>query len=101
MQHIAIRKLVESDAEAIHEAVTELQEDQAKCANLGYWVRTSATGSGVAPIAVRQAATRAFSTTELHRLEIVVAVKNVRSIRVAEIIDPHSAAPGPKQPVIS
>lgn len=140
MRRIAIRKLIESDAEAIREAVAESREqiskwmdwchknydiedarswaklaetshkegsqfqfgiiehngrylggvglshinDQAKCANLGYWVRTSAAGSGVAPEAVRQAATWAFSNTDLHRLEIVIAVENARSIRVAE-----------------
>jgi ribosomal-protein-serine acetyltransferase len=52
--------------------------------NLGYWVRTSATGRGVATEAVRQLAAFAFRDTDLHRLEIVVAVGNDRSQRVAE-----------------
>jgi ribosomal-protein-serine acetyltransferase len=52
--------------------------------NLGYWVRTSATGRGVASEAVRQAAELAFRTTDLARLEIVCAVENRRSQRVAE-----------------
>jgi ribosomal-protein-serine acetyltransferase len=52
--------------------------------NLGYWVRTSATGHGVASEAVRQAAEFAFRSTNLVRLEIVCAVENRRSQRVAE-----------------
>lgn len=57
---------------------------QAKCANLGYWVRTSAAGEGIAPEAVRQIAKWAFSNTDLQRLEVVAATENLRSIRVAE-----------------
>lgn len=53
-------------------------------ANLGYWVRTSETGRGVAPAAVRRVAEYAFSETDLIRLEIVCAVGNTRSQRVAE-----------------
>jgi ribosomal-protein-serine acetyltransferase len=53
-------------------------------ANLGYWVRTSAAGRGIATAAVRQLAAWAFEHTDLFRLEIVVAVGNAASIRVAE-----------------
>jgi ribosomal-protein-serine acetyltransferase len=53
-------------------------------ANLGYWVRTSATGRGVAPAAARLVAEYAFRETDLIRLEIVCAVDNTRSQRVAE-----------------
>lgn len=53
-------------------------------ANLGYWVRTSAMGRGVAPAAVRLVADFAFRETEIIRLEIVCAIGNVRSQRVAE-----------------
>jgi len=55
-------------------------------ANLGYWVRTSAMGCGVAPAAVRLVAEYAFRETDLIRLEIVGAVGNLRSQRVAEKI---------------
>jgi RimJ/RimL family protein N-acetyltransferase len=55
-----------------------------RMANVGYWVRTSAAGCGVAPEAVRQIAGFAFTRTELARLEILCAVGNVRSQRVAE-----------------
>lgn len=52
--------------------------------NLGYWVRSSATGRGVAVSAVALAADFAFRNTDLLRLEIVCAVGNRRSQRVAE-----------------
>jgi ribosomal-protein-serine acetyltransferase len=58
--------------------------DEFRLANLGYWVRTSETGQGLAVQAVRRLAAWAFAGTELHRLEIVVAVENARSQRVAE-----------------
>lgn len=53
-------------------------------ANLGYWVRKSASGRGVATRAVRRLAEFAFRETELVRLEIVVALANFASLRVAE-----------------
>lgn len=53
-------------------------------ANLGYWVRTSAAGRGVATSAVRALRDWAFETTDLVHLEIVIAVKNLASQRVAE-----------------
>ncbi len=53
-------------------------------ANLGYWVRSSATGRGVAAEAARTLAAWAFAETDLERLEIVVAVGNQRSQRAAE-----------------
>jgi RimJ/RimL family protein N-acetyltransferase len=53
-------------------------------ANLGYWVRTSAAGRGVATRATRLAARFGFETLGLHRIEIVAAVDNVASQHVAE-----------------
>jgi RimJ/RimL family protein N-acetyltransferase len=55
-----------------------------RSANLGYWVRSDATGRGVATEAVRQLAAYAWSETDLERLEIVAAVGNLASRRVAE-----------------
>jgi ribosomal-protein-serine acetyltransferase len=52
-------------------------------ANLGYWVRLSARGNRVAAQAVRLLADWAFRETDLDRLEIVAAVGNVASQRVA------------------
>lgn len=53
-------------------------------ANLGYWVRSTATRQGVATAAVRALRDWAFEATDLVRLEIVVASGNAASHRVAE-----------------
>lgn len=53
-------------------------------ANLGYWVRTNRTGSGIATTAARLAARFAFRELKLTRLEIAARVDNVASRRVAE-----------------
>ena len=53
-------------------------------ANLGYWVRTSRTGEGVATAAARLAATLGFEDLSLQRIEILAAFNNVASRRVAE-----------------
>ena len=55
-----------------------------RLANLGYWVRSSEAGQGVAPRAVSLVARFAFMNTALLRLEILCAVGNERSQRVAE-----------------
>lgn len=52
--------------------------------NLGYWVRTSATGREFATRATRLAARFGFAQLGLRRIEIVAAVNNVASQRVAE-----------------
>jgi RimJ/RimL family protein N-acetyltransferase len=53
-------------------------------ANLGYWVRTSESRRGVAVNAVKLLASWVFEHTNLQRLEIVAAVGNEPSQRVAE-----------------
>jgi len=53
-------------------------------ANLGYWVRSSQTGRGVATAATILAAEFGFEDLELNRIEILTAVGNVASRRVAE-----------------
>jgi ribosomal-protein-serine acetyltransferase len=53
-------------------------------ANLGYWVRTSEAGRGVATQAAKLLCAWAFAHTQLYRLEIRAAVENVASRRVAE-----------------
>jgi ribosomal-protein-serine acetyltransferase len=52
-------------------------------ANLGYWVRTSRTGQGVATAAARLIAEFGFDRVRLTRAEIVVAGGNKVSQRVA------------------
>lgn len=53
-------------------------------ANLGYWVRSPDVGRGIAPAAVRALAAAAFEDLGLERIELVIAVGNTRSMRVAE-----------------
>jgi ribosomal-protein-serine acetyltransferase len=53
-------------------------------ASLGYWVRASAEGQGVATAAVKLAIRYAFGQLGLTRLEIVTRVNNTGSRRVAE-----------------
>jgi len=54
-----------------------------RLANLGYWVRTSRAKRGIATEATRLLANWAFQNTELNRLEILVAIRNHSSLRVA------------------
>lgn len=60
-----------------------------RSANLGYWVRSSAQGRGVATRAARALADFGFDALGLVRIEIVVAVDNLASRRVAERLGSH------------
>lgn len=53
-------------------------------ANLGYWIRTDATGRGLATRAARLVAGFGMSELELGRIEILAAVGNTASQAVAE-----------------
>lgn len=53
-------------------------------ANLGYWVRSDRTGEGIATDAARRVARFGLEALGLARIEIVVAVSNAASRRVAE-----------------
>lgn len=55
-----------------------------RCANLGYWVRRSRQGQGMASRAARLLAAHALRTPALQRLEIVTVEANLASRRVAE-----------------
>ncbi len=57
--------------------------------NLGYWVRASRHGEGSAGRSAKLAAQFAFEKVKLIRAEIVIAVGNERSLRVAEKIGAH------------
>ena len=57
--------------------------------NLGYWVRTSRRGEGIAVRATKLAARYAFEKIGLIRVEIVMAVNNKPSRRVAEKAGAH------------
>jgi ribosomal-protein-serine acetyltransferase len=55
-----------------------------RLANMGYWVRTSATGRGVATKAVKLVASYGFRDLSLTRIEIASIPENTASRRVAE-----------------
>ena len=55
-----------------------------RLANLSYWVRTSASGRGIATRAARLVGEFGVKRLGLLRTEIVVAVENQTSLRVAE-----------------
>ena len=57
---------------------------QDKLANLGYWLRSGGTGKGYATAATELLARFAFDHLDVKRVEIVVAVDNLPSQRVAE-----------------
>ena len=57
---------------------------QNRWANLGYWMRTSATGHGYATRAARLTASFGFSQLGLDRIEILAATGNARSQAVAQ-----------------
>lgn len=58
-------------------------------ANLGYWVRTARHGEGLAGRAALLTARYGFEQGIIIRAEIVIAVENQKSIRVAEKIGAH------------
>ncbi|MCC7634943.1 GNAT family N-acetyltransferase [Stenotrophomonas rhizophila] len=62
--------------------LNEIRHDHRFC-NLGYWVRQSRQGQGVATRVVHALAGQAFGPLRLQRVEIVVAVGNLASERVA------------------
>ena len=57
--------------------------------NVGYWVRTSRHGEGIAGRAVKLATRFGFEQVGLVRAEIVIAAENRKSIRVAEKLNAH------------
>jgi ribosomal-protein-serine acetyltransferase len=59
-------------------------DPQHRWANLGYWVRSRQTRRGVATAATLLVARFGFNELKLNRIEIVVAVRNTASLRVAE-----------------
>ena len=53
-------------------------------ANVGYWVRSAAVGRQNATTAVKLLVGWAARNTDLQRLEVVIAIENAASIRVAQ-----------------
>ena len=57
--------------------------------NVGYWVRSSQHGKGLAGRAAKLAVRYGFEHEGIIRAEIVVAVGNTKSLRVAERVGAH------------
>ena len=57
-----------------------------RTANLGYWVRSGASGNGIATTAALMVARFGMESLKLIRIEIVMSIHNKRSKRVAEKI---------------
>ena len=55
-----------------------------RVANLGYWVRSSRAAQGLATAAAKALVEWAFKNTDLVRIEVIVAVSNTASRRVAQ-----------------
>lgn len=55
-----------------------------RCAGVGYWVRASRWGQGIAAVAVEALVDFAFRELALHRLELHIATDNHASHRVAQ-----------------
>ncbi len=77
--------VIVDDAEEIAGGCGLNQIDRAnRRANLGYWIRSASTGRGYATEAVKLLVAWAAEHTDLQRIEVVVSVGNVASLRVAE-----------------
>ena len=63
--------------------VNHIDRQNRMCA-VGYWVRTSEVGHGIAPRAVRMVARFAFDSLQISRIEIFARLENRASRRVAE-----------------
>ena len=63
--------------------------DENPIANLGYWIRSSATGRGVATEATLGLAKFGFDHLQLKRIEILMSTLNVASRKVAQNAGGH------------
>ncbi len=72
-----------ADGKSLHGGCGVNQIDEHPIANLGYWVRTSSAGNGVATEATRGLVKFAFTVLALQRVEIVMSEENQASRGVA------------------
>jgi RimJ/RimL family protein N-acetyltransferase len=68
--------------------LNRIDRDYEMC-NLGYWIRTSETGRGLASRATRMVARFGLRELGLQRIEIVAAAENLASQRTAEKAGAH------------
>ncbi|MDP2308062.1 MAG: GNAT family N-acetyltransferase [Pseudomonadota bacterium] len=76
--------IVDTDDHLLGGVGLNMRNDLHRTANLGYWVRSSASDRGVATTAARSAAIFGFKSLRLQRLEILVVPSNSASLRVAD-----------------
>ncbi|WP_157956456.1 GNAT family N-acetyltransferase [Dyella sp. C11] len=76
--------IFDKDGRALGDIALNRVDPRRGSANLGYWVRTSAQGQGVATRAARAIADFGFRVLGLVRIEVVIAVDNTASRRTAE-----------------
>jgi len=77
--------IVEKDTDAMLGSIGLNQINLAhRCGNVGYWIRDSAVGRGVATTASRLVARFALQELGLSRLEFLIAAGNIASQRVAQ-----------------
>lgn len=76
--------IVDGDESIIGTCGLNAFDEQNRRANLGYWIRTGRTGHGLATAATTLLAAHALEDLKMVRLEIIVAVGNEASRRVAE-----------------
>jgi RimJ/RimL family protein N-acetyltransferase len=69
-------------------AINQFRREQ-QMANIGYWVRQSRQGLGIAARATGLLAPYAFAHLGLQRLEIIAAQENLASCRTAERANAH------------
>jgi ribosomal-protein-serine acetyltransferase len=83
---LALEYLVEDAVSGRLLGITSLHriDPYRRSAGLGYWIRRSAWGSGIATEAAEAVLTRAFHMGDLHRVEAHVALANRASQRVIE-----------------
>lgn len=76
--------ILDSDGEFMGSCGLNHRDELNQRANLGYWVRTDRAGRGVATAATVLLASHGLTELGLRRIEIVMAVENHASRRVAE-----------------
>jgi ribosomal-protein-serine acetyltransferase len=74
-----------SRADGVRHGICSLNrvDETNRTANLGYWLRGSSTGRGLATRAARAMLVHALEDLRMERVEVSVAVANVASVRVA------------------
>jgi RimJ/RimL family protein N-acetyltransferase len=76
--------MVDADGEFVGSCGLNKVDEYNRSANLGYWVRSDRSGRGHATTATELIAEYGFAIAGLHRMEVIMSVRNEASHRVAE-----------------